>query len=162
MRLFLTQCTAAGDARFLVLDELGKIRFRVTQRGNSAGSFAVMDESGLCVARILQKSLLKYVRGLVTLPGSEPFTVAQNLGAKPALRIGGWNVRVRGDFLQRNFDLLDPRGNLIMTHCPRWGVWGDGYEVTVAEPGQAVCCLCVAVCVDAVASGGEGIAAPAN
>ncbi|MDP4119637.1 MAG: hypothetical protein Q8876_01065, partial [Bacillota bacterium] len=68
--------------------------------------------------------------------------------AKQQFTFYGISWHIRGDLLTKNYDIVDIDNSVIMSHCVRWGQFGDGYEINILSENREILCLCVAICLN--------------
>lgn len=150
MKLFIKQSKEGYEERFLVLDEQGKIQYRVMgERERKNSILSIQDEEGRQLLTIRQRDYMIVTGYILSVPEASGATLIQNMyNGHTLLRVCGARWRFRGNLSMRNFDVLDEGGYVRMTHCKRWGPWGDGYEINVAAGKYERLCVGIALCID--------------
>ena len=163
MKRYLKQVVGSGALQFLVLDEQQKILYRAVREAEAHRAWIrLFNQEERCVAYVRQTWFLMLELHTLTVGGCEYARLLQTTAMAPTqeIKILGPTWSFRGNLLLRNFDVIDVDHTVVMSHCKRWGAWGDGYEINVANPEFELACLCLALCLDYKNMDSEGQVAP--
>jgi uncharacterized protein YxjI len=109
----------------------------------------VYDANNREVAFIRQKLLALMPRYYIEIGGRTIEIVKELTLLKPRFRFEGLPWALQGDVWAHEYTLLDGR-RVVMQLSKKWLTWGDTYELDIAEPSNALLCLCTALAVDCV------------
>jgi uncharacterized protein YxjI len=161
MRLYIKQKVFSWKDRFSVKNEDETDVYSVEGELFALGKkLHIRDADGREAAFIRQKLLAFMPRYYIEIGGDTFEIVKEFTFFKPRFRFGGLPWQLQGDFFEHEYALTDG-GREIMRLTKKWLTWGDTYELDIADPGDALLCLCVALAVDCVlaqqtAAGGAG------
>ena len=144
MRFTISPCTAQGDTVFLIYDEAGEVRYRVTRSKKPAGAVLLLtDSQGTAAAKIKQRVFPPIIRY-----GISP---AEGKNLSVTLRISGNGIPQH--LVARNFDVIDVDSSVLLSHQKCWKDRMDCFAVEIRQPAFEVPLLCVCLCVDLTTEG---------
>ena len=151
MRLFIKQKVFSWNAQFTVKNEQGEDCYRVEGEFFSWGhKLHVYTMDGLEVAFIQQKLMSWMPRYIIYINGQEVAQLVKEFTFfSPRYQLEGTPWELEGDFWAHEYQLVD-RGQSVMQMSKEWFTWGDSYVLDIAQPHNALLCLCVALSVDCV------------
>ena len=149
MTLYMKQAVFSWGDKFTVKDEYGQDRYYVQGEVFALGKkLHIYNVHGQEVAFIHQKLLSWMARYNIEIGGRPVCQVVQELALlRQKYRVEGLPWRMEGDFWAHEYELYSPSGP-VMRLSKEWFTWGDSYELDIAEPGDELLCLCVALAVD--------------
>ena len=137
--------------RFYISDEDGNNRFYV--RGEIliwGKKLHVFHENGTQTAFICKKIPALRPTFSVEIDGKVVCEIVKEFSLlKPYYRFEGLSWYLKGDFLAHNYSLTDGKRQICRL-SKKWFVWGDSYELDVADPNDELLCICTALAVDSV------------
>ena len=152
MKLYMKQKVFSIRDRFTIKDESGEDRYYVEGKLISIGKkLQLFDMSGAEVAFIQQKVLSLLPKFHVYTNGKEIATIVKELSLlRPKYRIEGPGWRVKGNFWEHDYEIMDKRGNPIVSVHKVWLSWGDSYELNIARRDDEVRALATVLAIDCV------------
>lgn len=164
MRFYLKREHCASKDLFSVTDSSANLLYRVEGEGSSfIGKSYLVNKEGQKILKISRLGPTALARYTVFFKGKEQFQILQNFaGTQPSFKITKTGWRLRGNFLQRSFDLLAADGTLLMSHRRCFSSCGEYFELQIAEQAEINCCIAVAVIVDSVELCGGKLAQPVS
>ena len=149
MKLYIKQKFFSWRDRFTVKDANGNDRYYVEGEIFSWGKrLHVYRADGTEAAYIRQRMFTWLPRYYVEIDGREVCHVVKEFTfLRPRYRLDGIPWHMEGDFFGHDYALTDGRRQ-VMYLSKAWFTWGDSYELDIAEPGDELLCLCVALAVD--------------
>ena len=149
MKLYIKQKVFSLGEKFSVKDEFGNDKFYVEGSFFSIPkNFTIYDDKQKVVARI-DKQMFKLFPHYNIKTSNDELVIKENFSfLRLNFSILNSNWRLQGDFLSHEYSIID--GNRPMMRLSKhWFTWGDSYELNIADPSEAIICLCIAVVVDA-------------
>lgn len=154
MKLYIKDTAQGGDTRFLIYDELGYIKYKVTIKHTALTcKLDVYDSFGKRVAKIRARDIVILRTYSIAASKTRIKVIGRLTDAVPAFSISGISWLFRGDIVGRNFDIINVDKSVVANHCARWGSFGSGYEVNITDPGRGLLCICVCLCIDTLVMG---------
>ena len=152
MKLFIKQKVFSLKDKFSVTDELGNPVYNVEGEFFSIGKkFHVYDLSGKEVLFLKQKVLSLFPRFLVYSGDKYLFEIHQLFSfLKPKYEINGINWKIDGTFWEHDYNIIDERGNSVVSVHKKWMSWGDTYELDLADSADVLTALGAVLAIDAV------------
>ena len=154
MKLYMKQRVFSWVDKFNIVDEYGATRYYAEGELFSWGKkLHIYSNTGREVAFIRQKLMSWLPRYFVEINGVTVATVVKELTLfRQSYRVDGLPWRMEGNFWAHDYVMYDNvmyDNNLeIMRMRKAWFTWGDSYELEIADPDNALLCLCVALAVD--------------
>jgi uncharacterized protein YxjI len=136
--------------KFFVKDEGETDRYYVEGEVFTLGKkLHVYDAEQREVAFIRQKVWSFLPRYYIEIGGETIEIVKEFTLLKPRFRFEGLPWTMQGDFWAHEYTMLDGE-RVVMQLSKKWLTWGDTYELDIADGGDELLCLCVALTVDCV------------
>lgn len=156
MKLFLKRDFSNEGALFIVFDHLGKEKFYVYRdMRHSHFSLAITDTNFNRLCSI----------STVPLPIFKAFTIKDKKSiirlifnkntSRPMCYYYGISWRIRGDIINKNFEVVDNDNTILLTHRGSWSRSGDSYELNITEGSRELFLIASAICVDLIESADE-------
>ena len=150
MRLIFKQRLFAWFDSYDIYDEQGGTLYTVKGQLAWGHCLKIFDARGQAVGTVKQ-------RILTLLPKFELYLGEQYLGCisreltlfrpKYNIECNGW--RVEGNWVEWDYRVLDPSGNLVATISKELWKWTDTYVIDVPDPANALCALMLVLAIDA-------------
>lgn len=157
MRFTISPCTSQGDTVFLIYDEAGEVRYRVTRSKKPAGAVLLLtDSQGTAAAKIKQRVFPPIIRYGISPAEGKNLSVTLRIsgnGIPQQLVLGGVTWHFRGVLVARNFDVIDVDSSVLLSHQKCWKDRMDCFAVEIRQPAFEVPLLCVCLCVDLTTEG---------
>ena len=149
MKLYLKQKVFSWRDRFFAKDEYGNDRYAVEGELFTWGKkLHVYDSFGTEVAFIRQKVWSWRLRYFIEIGGRVVCEMVKEFTLfRPRYSLLGLSWQLDGDFWAHEYSLTDGV-RPIMRLSKKWFLWGDSYELDIADPRNELLCLCVALAVD--------------
>ena len=126
MRFTISPCTSQGDTVFLIYDEAGEVRYRVTRSKKPAGAVLLLtDSQGTAAAKIKQRVFPPIIRYGISPAEGKNLSVTLRIsgnGIPQQLILGGVTWHFRGDLVARNFDVIDVDSSVLLSHQKCWRI----------------------------------------
>ena len=150
MKLLFKQRLFSWFDSYDVYDEDDNTFFTVQGKLDWGHRLEIYDKNGYYLGRVKEKVL-------AFLPRFELYIGEQYVGQikkeltffKPvfSLDCNGW--KVRGNWLEWNYEVSDSRENSIMTASKQLFNWTDTYVIDIADPQDALMSLMIVLAIDA-------------
>lgn len=149
MKLYIKQKVFAFSDTFTVKDEYENDKYFVKGELFSFGhKLHIYDNSNNEVAFIREKLFTFRPRFEITINGSVIGELVKKITFfTPSYFIEGSSLELEGDVWDHDYTLTD-NGNPIMHISKEWFTWGDSYELDIANPGDELLSLAIALAVD--------------
>lgn len=149
MKLYIKQKVFAFTDTFNVKDEYGNDKYFVEGEFFSFGhKLHIYDNNNNEVAFIREKLFTFRPRFEITINGSVIGELVKKITFfNSSYFIEGSSLELEGDFFSHEYTLSD-KGHPIMEISKQWFTWGDSYELDIANPGDELLSLAVALAVD--------------
>ena len=150
MKLYIQRDTSQLNSRYLIYDETGSLRYRVTGKSSTSGeSMRITDESSavLCKIRSIGFSALS-VYGISC--GGE--TIRLNIAAaegRASVRFRGISFFIRGDVLQGSYSILDADTAVVCAVGKDFAK--QCIQTEIFQEDREIFCLACALCIDSIA-----------
>lgn len=145
MRLMLQRDVSASAEEFVLYDECGGLKYRVTckqQKLVTNYNIMITDSGGALVAKIRRLPIFG-THTYVLRAGKRHITLAAVVTARGVLcNFYGNNWHVSGDFGAKCFTVIDVDKTPIMTLCRH----ARYHELEIADEGNELFCVMTAVC----------------
>lgn len=155
MKLYMKQKVFSLVGKFTVKNSEGVDKYRVQGRfALFMKKFHILNDREEEIAYIEQKfSFLPKFK--VFVMGEEIAEIQKEFSFfKPKYNILGKNWKVNGNFLARNYTILDSEnGNIVANIKKEWMSWGDSYLIDIDDKQDEVSVLAVVLAIDAVLAG---------
>ena len=156
MKLFLKRDISSDGALFIVFDELGKEKLYVGRDNrHSHFTLSITDTNFNRLCSI----------STVPLPMLKAFTIKDK---KITIRLifnkntsrqmcyyYGISWRIRGDIVNKTFEIVDNDNTVLLTHSGKWSRGNDCYEINITEGSRELLLVASAICVDLLQSADE-------
>ncbi len=110
--------------------------------------YCITDMAGDVKATIRQRLSLLVPKYDVFIGGTKRATVKRRLTLGASYSINGIDWEVIGDVPAHNYRMSDLNGNVIMHLTKKKNVWGDNYEVDIANSKDELLSLCIALSIE--------------
>ena len=110
--------------------------------------YRIADMAGDVKATIRQRLSLPVPKYDVFIGGTKRATVKRRLTFGASYSISGIDWEVLGDVPAHNYRMSDLNGNVIMHLAKKKNVWGDNYEVDIANSKDELLSLCIALSIE--------------
>ncbi|MGN1132497.1 MAG: hypothetical protein ACI4RL_06285 [Ruminococcus sp.] len=156
MNLFLKRDISSEGTLFIVFDELGKEKYYVV-RDNRHSHFclAITDTNfnRLCSIStvplpILKAFTIKDKKSIIRL-------IFNKNTSRPMCYYYGISWRIRGDIINKNFEIVDNDNTVLLTHRGSWSRNCDCYDINITEGSRELLLIASAICVDLLQSADE-------
>jgi uncharacterized protein YxjI len=163
MKLYMKQKVFSWRDKFSVASENGEPRYFAEGEFLSLGKkLHIYDTTGAEQAFIRQKVLSFLPRYFVEIGGRVVCEIVKEFTLlRPKYRIDGLPWRVDGDFWAHEYSLNDGQRE-IMRLSKAWFTWGDSYELDIADAGDELLCVSVALAIDAVLASEQSAASSSS
>ena len=151
MKLYIKQKVFSFGGSFTVLDAYGNEKFFVRGETFSLGRrLHVYDQDQRELACIRQELLTWMPCYHVYVADREVAKVRREFRFfKPKYHVSGPDWEVDGHFLEHDYEITK-NGRPVATVQLEWMTWGDSYELTIADPADALMVLCTVIAIDCV------------
>ncbi|MBR5995052.1 MAG: LURP-one-related family protein [Eubacteriaceae bacterium] len=152
MQLFIKQKLLSFNDQFTVYDSNQQVLYRVRGELLSLGKkLHITTDDGREIALVTQKLLTYRPRFLVYIGGRRVAQILREMTLViPKYDVIGPGWRVKGDFLNHNYEIFGRRNSSIARITKKWLSWGDTYCIDVPNPSDVILAMCVALTIDCV------------
>lgn len=150
MRLWFKQRFFSWFDSYDIYDEAGNAVYTVEGQLAWGHCLHILDAAGNHIGTVKQKVLTFF-------PTFEMYVGVQYVGCiqkafslfLPRYNIdcNGWQVD--GNFMEWDYTVTDPRGDVVATVSKQLFNWTDTYSIEVADPQDALCALMLVLAIDA-------------
>ncbi|MDQ5983761.1 MAG: hypothetical protein RUMPE_00789 [Eubacteriales bacterium SKADARSKE-1] len=149
MKLYIKDSKDINFSRFLIFDELGNIRYRVSIEYTSlAAKLDVYDTNNKRIAKIRKRDIMSFTTYTVSCKKGKIKVIGKLTGEDPGFYINGINWYLNGCAPWHNFDIINVDKSIVMTHCMKWSQFGSNYELKINEEDKELLCVCISLCID--------------
>lgn len=149
MNLYIKDSKDSNSTRFLIFDELGKIKYKVSIEYTSlAVKLDVYDTYNKRIAKIRKRDIMSFNTYTISCKSGKIKVIGKLVGEKSNFYINGINWYFSGSVLWHNFDIINVDKSIVMTHCMKWGQFGSTYELNINEEEKELLCVCISICID--------------
>ena len=156
MKLYIKQRLFSWVDKFYIKNEYGTDVYYAQGEFFSWGrKLHIYDMSGIEAAFIHRKMFTWLPKYFIEINGNSVCELVKEIAFfRQSYRLEGLDWQLEGDFWAHEYS-LSGRGHTLMSMSKHWFVWGDSYELDIADPAYELLCLCVALAVDCVTADAE-------
>ncbi|MCH5202986.1 MAG: hypothetical protein J1F17_07245 [Oscillospiraceae bacterium] len=151
MRLYLKRDTSHCDARFIILNEQGYERFYAVNSANH--KYGRINITDLGFNKLCSIST-------IPLPLFKAYTICDNKDTirlvfskntvRPVCYYYGISWRITGDFLGKNYEIVDHDNKVLLSHYNTHSRISDGYELVIYDENRLLLLLSSVICIDSI------------
>ena len=151
MKIYVKQKVISWSNSFTVKDEYGDDRWYAKSEIFSLGlKLHVIDADGVERALIRRKLWTPFFpRCTIDINNDQYLLYKHPALFKQDFRLEGTDWRLWGDYTAHEYQLFSG-GDAVMRMSKKWFSWGDSYELDIADPGDELLSLCIALSVDMI------------
>lgn len=151
MRLYLKRDTTHCDARFIVLNEQGyECFYAVNSANHMYGRISLTDLSfnRLCSISTVPLPILK---AYTICDGKDTIRlVLSKSTTRPVCYYYGISWRLTGDFLSKDYEIVDHDNRVLLSHYNTHSRISDGYEINIYDESRLFLLLSSVICIDSI------------
>lgn len=149
MKLYLKDSKDSNFSRFLIFDELGNIKYRVSiEYASLVVKLDIYDTNNKRIAKIRKRDIMFFSTYTISCKKGKIKVIGKLSGEDPGFYINGVNWYFNGCAPWHNFDIINVDKSIVMTHLMKWGQFGSSYEININEEDKELLCICISLCID--------------
>ncbi len=150
MKIYLKRDTAFENSRYIVCDELGKQLYTVSGKHGTNSERMYIMQGENCISKIRNTSLA-LLRSCYVATGSGNFHMVITCSKdKIAITYHGIGFHIRGNVLEKSYDILDVDNTLIACVQKRFNTHNEVLEININNDRYELYCIASALCLNTV------------
>lgn len=147
MKLFLKRNPAAENIIFIIYDELGNEKYKVTEKKTKANtSYLVQNTDGKAVCKIRKLPLVSTNSYVFRFNKKSITFVCVPIKNDIKCRYYGINRHIKGDIISKNFSIVEVDNSVVATHNR---ILSD-YEINIINEPEELFAVATAVCINLI------------
>lgn len=150
MKIYLKRDKSDENSRYIVYSECGDELYKIHGKHTHSSHRMYIMSGEQCVAKI-RSTNLSVLRSCYVTTKDESFhlTIAFSKG-KLAVSYHGVTLHIRGDIINKSYDILDIDNTVLSCVCRRYSTSHDALEINLNEKNAEILSIATAVCLDSI------------
>lgn len=150
MKIYLKRDKSDENSRYIVYSESGDELYRINGKHTRSSHRMYIMSGDQCVAKIRDTNLSMIRSCYVTTRDlSFHLTITRSKG-KFAVSYHGVTLHIRGDIINKSYDILDIDNTVLACVCRRYATSHDALEININDEKFVLVSIATAVCFDSV------------
>ncbi len=150
MKIFLKRDKSSDTSRYIVDNEIGNELYKVNGRYTRSSHHLYVMNGDNCVAKIRDTHLALLRTCYVSSPENSFHITVSNLKSNIKVNFHGTTYRIRGDVLNKSYDIMDIDNTVVACVCRRFSTSTETLEININNNNSQLACIATAVCLDSV------------
>lgn len=148
MKVYLKRDKSDENSRYIVYTHSGDELYRIVGRYTRSSHHMYVMKKDRCIAKIRDTHLALLRTCYVTCKENSFHLVVTNVRDNLAVKYHGIPLHIRGDVLNKSYDILDIDNSVISCVCRRFSTSHDALELNINEEKFEIHCIATAVFLD--------------
>lgn len=150
MKIYLKRDTSEENSRYIVYTESGDEKYKVVGKRKASFERTYVMLKDDCVAKI-RDTHLGVIRTYYVTTKENNFHIVMTLSRdKVSIAYHGVSLHIRGDVLNKSYDILNIDNSVVACVCRRFSDKGDALEININDNNFEMACIASAICLDSV------------
>lgn len=150
MKLYIKRDKSDETSRYIVYSETGEVMYKICGKYSASSQRTYIMRDDICVAKIRDAHLGPIHTSYVTLSGSSFHLVTTFSRNKFSVVYHSAPVHIRGDVLNKSYDIMAVDNSVIACVCRRFNVNSETMELNINDINYQLLCIASAVCLDSI------------
>lgn len=150
MRVYLKRDKSDENSRYVVFSECGEKLYNIT--GKRSGSFhrLYINSGDRCIAKIKDNEFMLLRNCYISTDNLACHITITTRKSKLMVAFHGVPLHIRGDVLNKSYDILDIDNTVLCCVCRRFSSSHDALEININDDKYEILSIAAAVCLDSL------------
>ena len=150
MKIYLKRDKSDENSRYIVFSENGDCRYKISGRHTRSSHHMYVTQGEQCVAKIRETNIA-LIRSCYVTSKDGNFHLTVTLSKRKfAVAYHGVTYHIRGDVLNKSYDILDIDNSVVACVCRRFSTSHDALEINLNNEKSEIVSIATAVCLDGI------------
>lgn len=150
MKIYLKRDKSDIDSRYIVYSQSGEELYKIRGKHTRSSHRLYITSGEQCVAKIRDTNLSMIRSCYVTTKDSSFHITITHSKGKFAVAFHGVTLFIRGDIINKSYDILDIDNTVLSCVCRRFSASNDALEININDINFELVSIATAVCLDNV------------
>lgn len=148
MKIYLKRDKSDENSRYIVYTYSGDELYKIVGKYTRSSHHMYIMKGDECIAKIRDTHLALLRTCYINSKDSSCHVVVTNSRDKLAVKYHGVSLHLRGDVLNKSYDILDVDNSVVSCVCRRFSTSHDALEININDEKFEILSIATAVCLD--------------
>lgn len=150
MRIYLKRDKSDEISRYIVFSESGEELYKISGKHSRSSHRLYINSGDKCIAKIRDTHLALLRTCYIATQSFGCHLTITSHKSKMMVAFHGVPLHVRGDVLNKSYDILDIDNTVLSCICRRFSTSHDALEININDDKYEILSIATAVCLDSL------------